>query len=170
MDFPGGLDGKESACNAWDLPLGPRLGRSPGEGNGNLLQYSCLENPHGQRRVAGCGLWGCKELDTDWATKQKQQQDAYRLTEASKGRSHALQADSLPSKPPGKSICRLRFLKLADYFSDLLLETFCIGKSWLRLGVSIFLGHIRIKRPELKNKNKKKDSQCNQPTRCLSLK
>ena len=87
-----------------------------------------------------------------------------------KGRSHALQADSLPSKPPGKSICRLRFLKLADSFSDLLLETFCIGKSWLRLGVSIFLGHIRIKRPELKNKNKKKDSQCNQPTRCLSLK
>ena len=45
MGFPGGSDGKESACNAGDLGLIPRLGRSPGEGNGNPLQYSCLENP-----------------------------------------------------------------------------------------------------------------------------
>ena len=44
MDFPGGLDGKESTCNAGDLDLIPGLGRSPGEGNGNPLQYSCLEN------------------------------------------------------------------------------------------------------------------------------
>ena len=42
--FPGGSDGKESACNARDLGLMPRLGRSPGEGNGHTLQYSCLEN------------------------------------------------------------------------------------------------------------------------------
>ena len=42
--FPGGSDGKESACNAGDLGLIPGLGRSPGEGNGNPLQYSCLEN------------------------------------------------------------------------------------------------------------------------------
>ena len=41
----GGSDGKESACNAGDLGSIPVLGRSPGEGNGNLLQYSCLENP-----------------------------------------------------------------------------------------------------------------------------
>jgi len=40
----GGLDGKVSACNAGDLGLIPGLGRSPGEGNGNPLQYSCLEN------------------------------------------------------------------------------------------------------------------------------
>ena len=45
MSFPGGSDGKESACNAGDLRLIPRLGRSSGEGNGNPLQYSCLENP-----------------------------------------------------------------------------------------------------------------------------
>ena len=44
MGFPGGSDGKESACNAGDLGLIPRLGRSPGEGNGNPLQYFCLEN------------------------------------------------------------------------------------------------------------------------------
>ena len=43
--FPGGLDGKETACNAGNLGLNPRPGRSPGEGNGNPLQYSCLENP-----------------------------------------------------------------------------------------------------------------------------
>jgi hypothetical protein len=42
--FPGGSDGKESACNIGDLGSIPRLGRSPGEGNGNPLQYSCLEN------------------------------------------------------------------------------------------------------------------------------
>ena len=44
MGFPGGLDSKKSACNAGDLGSIPGLGRFPGEGNGNPLQYSCLEN------------------------------------------------------------------------------------------------------------------------------
>ena len=44
-DFPGGSDGKESACNARDPGLTPGLERSPGEGHTNPLQYSCLENP-----------------------------------------------------------------------------------------------------------------------------
>ena len=43
--FPGGSDGKASACNAGDPDLIPGLGRSPGEGNVSTLQYSCLENP-----------------------------------------------------------------------------------------------------------------------------
>ena len=43
-DFPGGSDGKVSAYNAGDPGSIPGLGRSPGEGNGNPLQYSCLEN------------------------------------------------------------------------------------------------------------------------------
>ena len=43
--FPGGLDGKESACKAGDPGLIPGSERSPGEGNGNPLQYSCQENP-----------------------------------------------------------------------------------------------------------------------------
>ena len=43
--FPDGSAGKESACNAGDLASIPGLGRSPGEGNGNTLQYSHLENP-----------------------------------------------------------------------------------------------------------------------------
>ena len=42
--FPGGSDGKESACSAADLGSIPGLGRSPGEGNGSTFQYSCLEN------------------------------------------------------------------------------------------------------------------------------
>ena len=45
--------GKESACNAGDLGSTPELGRSPGEGQGNPLQYCCLENPHGQRSLVG---------------------------------------------------------------------------------------------------------------------
>ena len=45
LGFPDGSDGKASACNAGDSGLIPGLGRSPGEGNGNPLQYSCLENP-----------------------------------------------------------------------------------------------------------------------------
>ena len=44
MDLQGGSDGKESACNAGNSSLIPELGRSPGEGNDNPLQYSCLEN------------------------------------------------------------------------------------------------------------------------------
>ena len=48
----------------WEIwVLIPGLGRSPGGGHGNPPQYSCLENPHGQRRLAGYSLWGCKESD-----------------------------------------------------------------------------------------------------------
>ena len=45
MQVPGGSDGKQFACNMGDLGLIPGLGRSPGGGYGNPLQYSCLENP-----------------------------------------------------------------------------------------------------------------------------
>ena len=64
MGFPGGSDGKESTGNAGDLGSIPSLGRSPGGGHGNPLQYSCLENPHGQRNLAGYSPWGLKESDT----------------------------------------------------------------------------------------------------------
>ena len=61
--FPSGSDGKESTCNVGELGLIPGLGRSPGGGRGNPLQHSCLENPHGQRSLAGYSPWGCKESD-----------------------------------------------------------------------------------------------------------
>ena len=56
--FPGGSDSKESACNAGDLGSIPGLGRSLGGGHSNPLQYSCLENPQGQRSLVGpvCGV------------------------------------------------------------------------------------------------------------------
>ena len=77
MGFPGVSDSKESACNVGDLRSVPGLGRSPGGGHGNPLQYSCLENPRGQRCLAGCSPWGRKESDmtekctmyTEWQTQ-----------------------------------------------------------------------------------------------------
>ena len=75
MGFPGSSEVKASACNVEDLGSIPGSGRSPGEGNGNPLQYSCLENPmdggawwaaesHGRRSLLGCSPWGRKESDT----------------------------------------------------------------------------------------------------------
>ena len=63
LAFPGGSHGKESTFRAGDLGsiLGSR--RSPGEGNGNPLQYSCLKNSR-QRILAGYSPWGLKESDT----------------------------------------------------------------------------------------------------------
>ena len=61
----GGSDDKEAACNSGDLGSIPRLGRYPGGGHGNPLQYSCLENLQGQRSLVGASLWGHKELNTD---------------------------------------------------------------------------------------------------------
>ena len=59
--------GKESACSAGDPNSVPGLERSPGEGNGYPLQYSCLEN-HGQRSLVGCHPEGRMELDTTEVT------------------------------------------------------------------------------------------------------
>ena len=53
LGFPGGSEGKESACNAGDPAPIPGLGGYPGGGYGNPLHYSCLANPHGQRSLGG---------------------------------------------------------------------------------------------------------------------
>ena len=63
LGFPGGSNGKESTYNAGDLGSIPGLERSPGEGNSYPLQYSGLENPYGQRSLAGYSPWRHKELD-----------------------------------------------------------------------------------------------------------
>ena len=63
LGFPSGSDSKEFTCNAGDPGLIPGSGRSPGEGNGNPVQYSCLENPHEQGCLAGYSSCGRKELD-----------------------------------------------------------------------------------------------------------
>ena len=62
MKFPSSSVGKESACSAGDLGSIPVLGRSPGEGNGNPLQYSCLENPM-DRGAWWATVHGSQKLD-----------------------------------------------------------------------------------------------------------
>ena len=64
MSFPDGSDDKESVCSAGDLGSILASERSPGEGNGYLLQYSCLENSMDRGALAGYSPWGCKESDT----------------------------------------------------------------------------------------------------------
>ena len=63
IGFLGGSDIKESTCNVGDLGSIPGLGRYSIGGHGNPLQYSCLENPHGQRSLANYSPWGLEELD-----------------------------------------------------------------------------------------------------------
>ena len=72
LGFPGGSDGNESACNVGDLGLIPGLGRSPGEGHGNPIQYSCLGNPMDRGAMASQRV-GCNF--------EKQQQDICQFTD-----------------------------------------------------------------------------------------
>ena len=65
------LSGKQFAYSAGDLGSIPGSGRSPGEGNGNPLQYSCLEKSYGQRSLAGYSPWGCRRVRHNLVTKQQ---------------------------------------------------------------------------------------------------
>ena len=65
--FPGGSDGKEFACNAGDLGFIPGLGRSPVEGNGYPLQYSCLGNPM-DRGICQATIHGLQRIEHGWVT------------------------------------------------------------------------------------------------------
>ena len=64
MGFPGGSVGKESACHVGDLGSIPGSGRSPGGGHGYPLQYSGLENPHGERSLEVYSPRAHREWDT----------------------------------------------------------------------------------------------------------
>ena len=69
LGFPSGSDGKESACSAGDLGSVPGLGISPGEGKGNPLQYSCLENSMDRGALVSYSPgWGLQRVKHDWAT------------------------------------------------------------------------------------------------------
>ena len=76
LGFPGGSEDKASAYNAGDLGSIPGLGRSPGEGNGNPLQYSCLENP------TDGGAW--------WATVHRVSKSWTRLSDFTHSLTHSL--------------------------------------------------------------------------------
>ena len=99
-DFPGGSDGKASAYNAGDLGSIPGSGRSPGEGNGNPLQYSCLENPMGR------GTWQ--------ATVHRAAKSRTRLSDFTMGR---VLPDfrNKPSMRPIKKICIYIFIYIYIY-------------------------------------------------------
>ena len=71
MGFPGGSDGKESACNVGDMGLIPGSGRAPEGGNGNPLQHFCWENPMDKRAWCTTVHRVCKELDTTEVTEHK---------------------------------------------------------------------------------------------------
>ena len=82
LSFSGDSDSKEPARNAGDLGSISGLGRPPWEGNSNPLQYSCLENPHGQRSLAGYSPWGGKELDmTEHTAKRPVRQSKENIAE-----------------------------------------------------------------------------------------
>ena len=76
----GGSNSEEPVCNAGDLGLITGLGRSPGGGHGNPLQYFCPENPHGQRSLVGYSPRGHKESDTTEQLSTAQAQDASTAT------------------------------------------------------------------------------------------
>ena len=82
--FPGGSDGKESACNVGETGLIPGSGRSPGEGNGNLFQYSCLENPmdRGDYRVQSMN-W--QRIRHAWAATSSPGQGCFKGTGSAGG-------------------------------------------------------------------------------------
>ena len=88
----------------WVRSLGslPGLGRSPGGGHGNPLQYSCLENLHGQRNLAGYSPWGQKELDT---TEQLSTPQCHLRSPVPKGREvlkpQVLVGEQFNSEEPG---------------------------------------------------------------------
>ena len=77
LGFPGSSVAKNPLAKAGDMDSIPGSGRSPGEGNDNPIQYSCLENPLGQRSLAGYSPWGHKVLDTIEVTEQQQQLVGY---------------------------------------------------------------------------------------------
>ena len=97
--FPGSSDKplhtskmKTSVClQCLDPGLIPELGRSPGEGNGYPLQYSCLKNPMDRRSLVGHSPWGCKESDmTEWLTLSPPLRKVGTVTEGRQKRDVAL--------------------------------------------------------------------------------
>ena len=75
--FPGRLVVKNPPANAGDTGSIPGSGSFSGKGDGNPLQYSCLENPI-DRSLVGYSPWDCKRVEHDLATKQQQQQSVVR--------------------------------------------------------------------------------------------
>ena len=120
MGFPGGSD-KDSTCNVGDLSLIPGLGRSPGGGHGNTFQYSCLENPHGQRSLAGYSPWDHQESGMTERLSTKNIYCIYmhgmqHLSSPTRDRTQAPCSEStvLTNGQPGKSIRLIGYYKILN--------------------------------------------------------
>ena len=101
MGFPGGSDSKESTCNVGDLGSIPGLGRSPGRGHGNPLQYSFLENPHGHRSLVGYRVSGLTKSQTLLS----------KYTQHTQGRVWGFIGGSVVKKKKKKNTCQCRRYK-----------------------------------------------------------
>ena len=129
--FPGDSDGKESACNAGDLGSIPGLGGSPGGGNDNPLQYSCLENPHGWRSLAGYSSWAHKELDM---TEQLSTQ-----TLKMKWRSTQTEMTNIRPTLPDTQGCGRPCLSIMAFLSTEFILTFAFFSTWYSIRLPIWL-------------------------------
>ena len=92
MGFPGGSVVKNPPANARDVGLTPGLERSPGEGNDNPPQYSCLGNCHRQRNLAGYSPQGLKTVRRDFAAEKQQ---------------YAHYSETVQQSDPAPGLCRL---------------------------------------------------------------
>ena len=94
--FPCGSADKESACNAGDLGSIPGLGRSPGRGHDNPLQYSCLENPHSRRSLASYSPWVAKSRIrlSNWAHTHRKERSRTKQRNLEGGSSGGKKIDS----------------------------------------------------------------------------
>ena len=123
-DFASGSDSKESAYNVEDLGLIPGLGRSPGGGNGNPFQYSCLENPmdRGTWQAAVHGI--AKSFGHDWATYWKVS-TAYFIVSSASVRSILFLSSIVPTFAWNDPLVSLIFLKISLVFP------ICVSLCWL---------------------------------------
>ena len=130
LGFPGGLDGEDSACNAGDTSSVPGLERSPGEGNGNPFQYSCLENSMNRGAWQATAL-GSERVGHNWATNTQTSLLLFHIVVP------------LPVSinwPDSSNMSGVYFSDLGTYRSPgiLLNEDFNLGGLWWDLRVCIF--------------------------------
>ena len=127
--FPGGSEVKVSAWNAGDLGLILGSGRSPGEGNGNPLQYSCLENPM-EGGAGGLQSMGSQRVRHDWAKKKKKVDCLL---------SKVLNAAIIGSSPQLKFLCYLSFFY---YISSAFTKFYLKGEKCSRKSIVPEMGLI----------------------------
>ena len=116
--LPGGSDSEESAWNVGNLGSVPGLGRSPGGGHGNPIQHSCLENPHGQRSLAGYSPWVAK--NRTWLSNWEQHRTAMIFFFFFKYLVLSWLFHSFPSPLSRGSLVPLHFLPLEWYLALLM--------------------------------------------------